>query len=182
MNLINSSAVKLPHKIQDVLADLSVRAERPTPESVLMPVAREVERHLDCVRYSQDRYMRHPVLLSPEWEVMLIAWETGQKTPIHDHRGVMGSMLVFSGSLVEETFDTPENKPSLLERLDRPAGETCLTSPTILHRLFPRRGRSLSLHIYRPPLREMGIWEPEGMTEIRASGYDVPAEVLAGAD
>jgi cysteine dioxygenase len=123
--------------------------------------------------------MRHPVLLAPEWEVMLIAWETGQKTPIHDHRGVMGSMLVFSGSLVEEVFDTPENKPALVERADRAEGETCLTSPTLLHRLFPRRGRSVSLHIYRPPLREMGIWEPQGMTEIRASAYDLPADAFS---
>jgi len=170
--------VKLPHRIQELLSELATRAERPTPESVLLPVAREMEGYLDCVRYSSERYMRHPVVLSPDWEVMLIAWETGQKTPIHDHRGVMGSMLVFSGDLVEEIFDTPDNKPALRERADRGAGETCLTSPTLLHRLFPRRGRSLSLHIYRPPLREMGIWEPQGMTEIRASGYDVPADAL----
>lgn len=170
--------MKLPHRIQELLAELSTRVERPTPGSVLLPVAKELERYLGCVRYSGERYMRHPIHLSPDWEVMLIAWETGQKTPIHDHRGVMGSMLVFSGSLVEETFDTPDDRPSLLERSDRPAGDSCLTSPTLLHRLFPRKGRSLSLHIYRPPLREMGIWETEGMTEIRASGYDVPADLL----
>jgi len=171
--------VNLPDRIQELLGELAVLAERPTPESVLLPVAKEMEPYLGCVRFSAERYMRHPVLLAPDWEVMLIAWETGQKTPIHDHRGVMGSMLVFSGSLVEEVFDAPENKPALVERADRGEGETCLTSPTLLHRLFPRRGRSVSLHIYRPPLREMGIWEPEGMTEIRASGYDLPAETLS---
>ena len=171
--------MKLPHRIEELLADLGLRAERPTPESVLLPVAREMEPYLGGVRYSLDRYMRHPVVTGPDWEVMLIAWETGQKTPIHDHRGVMGSMLVFSGSLVEEVFDTPESKPALLERADRAAGDTCRTSPTLLHRLFPRRGRSLSLHIYRPPLREMGIWEADGMTEVRASGYDVPADALS---
>ncbi|MGH9441471.1 MAG: cysteine dioxygenase [Thermoanaerobaculia bacterium] len=169
----------LPERIQELLSELAARIERPTPESVLMPVAREMEPYVGCARYSAERYMRHPVFMGPDWEVMLIAWETGQKTPIHDHRGVMGSMLVFSGSLVEETFDTPEDKPALLDRSDRGAGDACLTSPTLLHRLFPRKGRSLSLHIYRPPLREMGIWEPQGMTEIRASGYDVPVETLS---
>ena len=168
-----------PGRIQDLLAELGRRTDRPTPGSVLLPVAREIEACLDRVRYSGERYMRHPVYLSPDWEVMLIAWESGQKTPIHDHRGVMGSMLVMSGGLVEECFETPEDKPSLLERADRASGSTCLTSPTLLHRLFPRRGRSLSLHIYRPPLREMGIWEAQGMTEIRASEYDLPAETLS---
>ncbi len=171
--------MNLPGRIHEVLAELGRRTERPTPGSVLLPVAHEIDACLDRVRYSGERYMRHPVYLAPDWEVMLIAWESGQKTPIHDHRGVMGSMLVFSGGLVEETFDTPEEKPSLVERADRASGSTCTISPTLLHRLFPRRGRSLSLHIYRPPLREMGIWGAEGMTEIRASEYDLPTDALA---
>jgi len=174
--------MKLPQIIDELLRELSSRPDRPTPESVLAPVAREIEPYLGCIRYSGERYMRHPVYLAGEWEVMLIAWESGQKTPIHDHRGVMGSMLVYSGGLVEETFETPAGKPELLERADRASGDACLTSPTLLHRLFPRKGRSLSLHIYRPPLREMGIWESQGMTEIRPSDYDVPADILAGAE
>ncbi|HWC65200.1 MAG TPA: cysteine dioxygenase family protein [Thermoanaerobaculia bacterium] len=170
--------MNLGQRIQGLLAELGMRTERPTPGSVVLPVAREVESCLDRVRYSGEHYVRHPVYLAPDWEVMLIAWESGQKTPIHDHRGVMGSMLVMSGGLVEECFETPSERPELLERADRACGDTCLTSPTLLHRLFPRKGRSLSLHVYRPPLREMGIWEADGMKEIRASAYDVPAEVL----
>ena len=170
--------MNLPQRIQELLAELAARTERPTPGSVLLPIAREVESCLDRVRYSGERYMRHPVSLAPDWEIMMIAWESGQKTPIHDHRGVMGSMLVMSGGLVEECFETPDDRPQLLERADRASGTTCLTSPTLLHRLFPRRGRSLSLHVYRPPLREMGIWEADGMREIRASEYDLPADTL----
>ncbi len=175
-------AMKLPKLIDDLLRDLGRRPERPTPGSVILPVAREIEPFLDGVRYSGERYMRHPVYLARDWEVMLISWESGQKTPIHDHRGVTGSMLVFSGGLIEETFETPGGKPELLERAERASGDTCLTSPTLLHRLFPRRGRSLSLHIYRPPLREMGIWETDGMKEVRPSDYDLPADVLSPAE
>ena len=173
--------MNLPQRIEALLRELGTRAERPTPGSVLLPVAREVEPCLDRIRYSGERYMRHPVYLGADWEVMLIAWESGQKTPIHDHRGVMGSMLVLSGGLVEECFETPRDRPELLERSDRASGDSCLTSPTLLHRLFPRRGRSLSLHVYRPPLREMGIWEADGMKEIRASEYDLPGDNLARA-
>ena len=34
----------------------------------------------------------------------------------------------------------------------RPEGDLSETGPTVLHRLMPR-SRSVSLHIYRPPLR-----------------------------
>lgn len=171
--------MKLQNRIEELLSDLHAKpSPRPVPETVLEPIARLVEPSLDSVQFSASRYMRHPIYLTPEWEVMIIAWEMGQKTPIHDHRGVWGSMLVFSGGLIEEVFDTPGGKPDLVERGERASGSSCLTSPTLLHRLFPKKGRSISLHIYRPALREMGIWEAEGMSEIRASDYDVPADIL----
>jgi hypothetical protein len=44
---------------------------------------------------------------------------------------------------------------------------------------LPRSARAVSLHIYRPPLRTMGIWDEKGLQEIRASSFDVDEEVLA---
>ena len=37
----------------------------------------ETERYLDRVQFRPERYMRHPILLWDDWEVMLIAWESG---------------------------------------------------------------------------------------------------------
>lgn len=171
--------MNLSDEIACLLEDLSVQTDRPTPESVLPPVSRLIEPKLGCVCFSRDHYVRHAIHLGEDWEVMLIAWETGQKTPIHDHRGVAGSMIVLDGGLVEEVFDTPNGRPDLLVRSEYGTGAASIISPTMLHRLMPRKGRSISLHIYRPPLRKMGIWETEGMTEIRASGYDTGPEVFS---
>ena len=171
--------MKLQNRIRELLAEFCLRPERPTPYSVLEPVAREVDALIELVRYDPTRYMRHPIYLSDDWEIMLIAWDSGQRTPIHDHRGVLGSMAVFSGTLVEERFETPRGTPDLLERADRPTGDLCEIGPTILHRLAPRHGRALSLHIYRPPLRTMGIWEEHGMAGIRASEYDLAPDYFA---
>jgi len=125
--------------------------------------------------------MRHPILLWEDWEVMLIAWQSGQITPIHDHRGVMGGMAVLSGSLTEERFTTPDDLPKLSDDRVRPEGDLSEIGPTVLHRLAPTTARAVSLHIYRPPLRTMGIWDAEGMREIRPSAFDVEEEVLARA-
>lgn len=171
----------LDQRIRELIAELSANPLRPTPRALLEPIAREVEAHLDRCRFDPSHYVRHPIHLGADWEVMLIAWESGQKTPIHDHRGSLGSMAVFSGSLVEERFDTPNDRPDLIDRATRDAGDLSETGPEVLHRLFPRKGRSISLHVYRPPLREMGIWEAGGMTEIRVSTFDVGPEVMAGA-
>ena len=85
--------------VREALAAACTGPERPTPGSLCERIARETERYLDRVQFSSVRYMRHPILLWEDWEVMLIAWESGQITPIHDHRGVLGGMVFLSGSM-----------------------------------------------------------------------------------
>jgi cysteine dioxygenase len=171
----------LAETVREILVASHKEPERPTPGSLAARLARETERCLDRVRFSPHQYMRHPILLWEDWEVMLIAWESGQVTPIHDHRGVMGSMAVLSGGLAEERFTTAENRPRLADDRVRPEGDLSEIGPTVLHRLAPSTPRAVSLHIYRPPLRTMGIWDAGGMTEIRPSAFDVEEELLARA-
>jgi len=171
----------LAEAVREILVEAHREPERPTPGSLTARLARETERCLDRVRYSPHQYMRHPILLWEDWEVMLIAWESGQVTPIHDHRGVMGSMAVLSGGLAEERFTTAGNLPRLADDRVRPEGDLSEIGPTVLHRLAPTTPRAVSLHIYRPPLRTMGIWDEGGMREIRPSAFDVEEELLARA-
>jgi hypothetical protein len=94
---------------------------------------------------------------------------------------VLGGMVILSGTVVEERFTVPKDLPQLADSRVRPEGDLSETGPTVLHRLIPR-SRSVSLHIYRPPLRTMGIWDPrEGFQEIRPSAFEVNDEVLARA-
>ena len=167
--------------VREIILEASTAPERPTPGSLCEKLSRQAERFLDRLRFDPRQYMRHPILLWEDWEVMLIAWESGQVTPVHDHRGALGGMAVLSGSLLEERFTTPDMVPRLVDSRVRPEGDLCDIGPTALHRLVPKSPRAVSLHVYRPPLRTMGIWNENGMVEIRASAFDVGEEVLARA-
>ena len=167
--------------VKEVIRDAATRPERPTPGGLCERIARETERYLDRVQFSTDRYVRHPILLWDDWEVMLIAWANGQITPIHDHRGVIGGMVVLSGTLAEERFTTPGERPELFDNRARPEGDLSDIGPAILHRLTPTSSRAVSLHIYRPPLRTMGIWDANGLISIMPSAFDVGDDVLAEA-
>jgi len=173
--------VTFAEAVKEVIRAASAEPERLTPGALCERVARETERHLDRVQFSTQRYMRHPILFWDDWEIMLIAWESGQVTPIHDHRGVMGGMAILSGALREERFDTPDSRPALFETRTRPEGDLSDIGPTTLHRLAPTTARAVSLHIYRPPLRTMGIWEARGLISIMPSAFDVGEEALARA-
>lgn len=173
--------MNLSEIVREILRERAVAPERPTPYKLAEVLAPEADRYLDRVRYDPLRYVRHPVLLWEDWEVMLIGWEAGQITPIHDHRGVLGGMAILSGNVVEERFTVPKDLPELADSRVRPEGDLSETGPTILHRLIPR-SRAVSLHVYRPPLRTMGIWDTrEGFLEIRPSEFDVGDEVVARA-
>jgi len=173
--------VNFADAVREILVEAARAPERPTPGCLASRVARQAERYLDRVRFDPARYVRHPILFWDHWEVMLIAWESGQITPIHDHRGVLGGMAILSGSLEEERFTTPRLVPELADTRLRPEGDLSETGPTVLHRLITRSPRAVSLHIYRPPLRTMGIWDASGLTEIRPSEFEVGEEVFARA-
>jgi predicted metal-dependent enzyme (double-stranded beta helix superfamily) len=166
---------------REILREHAVGPERPTPASLARLLAPEADRYLERVRFDPTRYLRHPVLLWEDWEVMVIGWEAGQLTPIHDHRGVLGGMAILSGTLLEERFTVPRDLPELADSRARAEGDLSETGPTVLHRLIPS-SRAVSLHVYRPPLRTMGIWDVRGgFKEIWPSEFDVGEEVIARA-
>jgi hypothetical protein len=167
--------------VREILREKAVAPERPTPASLARCLLPEADRYLERVRFDTAHYVRHPVLLWEDWEVMVIGWEAGQVTPIHDHRGVLGGMAILSGTVVEERFTVPRDLPELVDSRVRPEGDLSDTGPTVLHRLIPS-SRAVSLHIYRPPLRTMGIWDARGgFREIRPSEFDVGEDVIARA-
>jgi predicted metal-dependent enzyme (double-stranded beta helix superfamily) len=173
--------MNLAEIVREILTERSIAPERPTPASLARCLLPEADRYLDRVCFDTAHYVRHPVLLWEDWEVMVIGWEAGQITPIHDHRGVLGGMAILSGAVVEERFTVPKDLPELVDSRVRPEGDLSDTGPTVLHRLIPR-SRSVSLHVYRPPLRTMGIWDARGgFQEIRPSEFDVGDEVIARA-
>ncbi len=167
--------------IREILIEAAAGPERATPGSLVERFSRQAERYIDRVRFDPAQYVRHPILFWEDWEIMMIGWESGQMTPIHDHRGVLGGMAILSGSLVEERFTTPSLVPELADSRLRPDGDLSETGPTALHRLIPQSARAISLHVYRPPLRTMGIWDATGFKEIRRSQFEVGEEVLARA-
>src|SRR5450759_3323627 len=93
--------------VREILVEASTAPERPTPGNLAERISRQAEKYLDRVRFDPAQYVRHPVLLWDDWEVMVIGWEAGQVTPVHYHGGVIGGRAMLSGSLDEERVTTP---------------------------------------------------------------------------
>jgi cysteine dioxygenase len=122
------------------------------------PRIEDLELH---VRFEPGRYSRQRVYRDDDFEVLLLCWEQGQSTPIHEHGGRHGWVTVVGGRLRLQEF-LPETAPvegvPMLLRAgavdEAGPGETRVETvrPETVHRVGSPHGRALSLHIYARPL------------------------------
>ncbi|MBL8748680.1 MAG: cysteine dioxygenase family protein [Planctomycetes bacterium] len=94
------------------LSGLVDRLERLEPKGISLPTVQEIlgEGVLDeasvqpFVGGRADRYARRLVHRGRWFDVMVLTWEPGQKTPVHNHAGNLGWVRLVRGQIREETF------------------------------------------------------------------------------
>ncbi len=146
-----------------------LEAFRPTLSSLAPWIA------FDDARYTRTRLHR-----SDAFELLLLCWERGQATPVHDHDGQAGWFTVLEGALGVQEYDREggpadlrslaaheETQPGGLRRHEgRPyvveAGRSVAEAegPETIHRVGPVGGRALSLHLYAGPLDSFLVFDP----------------------
>jgi cysteine dioxygenase len=159
--------------IDEVLADF-----RPTVESLAPWIA------FDASRYTRTRLHR-----SDAFELLLLCWDRGQATPVHDHDGQAGWFTVLEGALGVQEYDReggPDDLRSLAAREETAEGALRLhegrryvveagrsvaeaEGPETIHRVGPVGGRALSLHLYAGPLDSFLVFDAARGTARRLS-------------
>jgi cysteine dioxygenase len=114
------------------------------------------------MRYSPKTYSRNLVRAGPLYNLLVLCWKNGQRSPIHDHRGSSCAVRVLDGMMTETIFEFAPNghiKP-ILSR-DVAPGVTIGSQDTDIHQVsnLQASGKNLvTLHIYSPPLMVMGTY------------------------
>jgi len=132
------------------------------------------------VRFDPLCYARQRIYRGDAFELILMCWGEGQATPVHDHDGQSGWITVVEGELSVQAYDRLGGPSDLREirceelcepglvplapagRLTVPAGSAVAeaAAPEAIHRVGPRLGRALSLHLYAGPLDSFLVFEP----------------------
>jgi cysteine dioxygenase len=131
------------------------------------------------VRFDPERYQRQRIYRDDELEIVLLCWDRGQATPIHDHDGQAGWFTVLDGTLEVQEFERMGG-PADLGSVGLDAGlapgsvrlrpqETCrvrtgltvceAAAPETIHRVGSDGGRAVSLHVYARPLDSFLIFD-----------------------
>lgn len=99
-----------------------------------------------------------------KYNLMLLCWDMGQASAIHDHAGSHCFMKILDGSLVEEVFGTPDDIEQskgqpldpVVEAEHETDGVLYMSDRIGTHRVSnpSHARRAVSLHLYSPPYSE----------------------------
>jgi len=187
--IVESSGLIIPHKrnspfrnreyhsisVQDFLGLLK---EIPESEFTSDHVADFLKRHpveLESLSpytfFSQGRYTRNLVFTNERFEVMVLCWDTGRATPIHNHNGQSCWVHVLSGQLSFTNYkwlgcDRVNRNVHLQESSKIPLAPTgslsVIDERDTIHALSNDSSfneRAISLHIYARPLSTCVIYD-----------------------
>jgi cysteine dioxygenase len=124
----------------------------------------------DFVEFAPDHYQRNLVCMGEWYEILVICWLSGQRSPIHNHAQSTCGLKVLSGVCSETVFDhAPCGQVVALHTHHATAGHICASQDADTHQVsnLQRSGENLvTLHIYSPPLRAMQRFSITGGTDV----------------
>ena len=151
------------------------------------------------IAFSSAKYMRSLVHRCLRFDVLLLCWEPGQQTPIHNHSGQRGWVRVLRGRMEEASYRTLSQEPppwawdvavpvEQTGTQEIPAGRGVVTVDRVrsIHRLgnparFKDDERAVTLHVYSRPHNSCMVYdELTGKRERREFVFDT-VNGLSGA-
>jgi cysteine dioxygenase len=116
----------------------------------------------ESIRFSDRQYTRNLVRAGPWYNIVVLCWKNGQRSPIHDHASSSCAVRVLRGVATETMFDfAPNGQIRALSSRELTPGSVCASQDHDVHQVsnLQAGGADLvTLHVYSPPLHEMGTY------------------------
>ncbi|MFG0330238.1 MAG: cysteine dioxygenase [Phycisphaerales bacterium] len=133
------------------------------------------------VRFAPDHYQRNLVRNGSAYQALLLCWENGQRSPIHDHEGSSCGLKVLEGVATETIFDrAPNGMIFATHSHEMAAGYVCGSQDADIHQvsnLQPGEGRLITLHVYSPPLNNFNTYS---LYDTKVKKFKEPVFEFAG--
>jgi cysteine dioxygenase len=111
------------------------------------------------VRFKDEAYQRVLISSGGKYELLVVCWKSGQRSPIHDHAHSTCCFRVMQGVCTETVFDfAPSGQVVARESRHLNEGSVVASQDADTHQvsnLQPPGCDLVTLHIYSPPLQAM---------------------------
>lgn len=112
--------------------------------------------------WNDEKYTRNCLARTEDFELMLMCWEEGQETLIHDYGEAMAWVHPICGSIKEERYLLSDNGTGLVKvsSLGVEKSEFSFLHKTGIHKYInDYEARSVSLHLYVKPVKTRKIYD-----------------------
>lgn len=148
-----------PLSLRSLVHKLEAQQSCPSLEQLdewLQNVKTTAEELQPYIGFKEGNYWRHRVCRNEFVEMLVLCWRPGQRTPIHDHNGSHGAVMIYEGMLWETIFNfDPDKGLSYKSGREHGPGEVTGAGVPDIHQLGNPdvSGQDLiTIHIYAPPL------------------------------
>ncbi len=116
----------------------------------------------DFINFSDCTYHRNLITEAKWYELLCICWQSGQRSPIHNHAQSTCGLRIVEGVATETIFEpTASGQIKAVKSSDFSEGFVCTSEDADIHQVsnLQSPGKNLvTLHIYSPPLRTMDTY------------------------
>lgn len=114
------------------------------------------------IAFDGQCYARNSIYRNEDFEALVITWRSGQRSPIHNHRGSACAVYVVEGVASEILFERSAHGALYPARTDHyMTGTACGSFDQDVHQIANLQAPEkdlVSLHIYSPPLKGMELF------------------------
>ena len=113
------------------------------------------------IQFTENRYARNLVYKTPDFEVLVLCWRSGQRSPIHDHGNSICTVYTVEGVLSADNYrKTSGGHVRADYSEDFKPGSVLSIQTTEIHQVSNLQDSSnlVSLHFYLSPLENNYIY------------------------
>lgn len=173
-----NSSKQLPQtdqKLNDLITALS-EGERTTFNDIIRSANLPKSAFEEYSSWSNECYTRNCIIENEKFELILLCWEKGQMTPIHDHGGEECWVKIIKGEFKETIYNADKNEGlSVIKSfISKPNDISYMIDFMGFHSIENLSNqRSMSLHLYAKPIRNCNIFDEESKQFLRKNlAYD----------
>jgi len=161
--------------VRDLIAAFDEHGDGDVIAALLENYAKNNKDWQEYAHFCPHKYSRNLVARTKMFELIVLCWREGQKSPIHNHEGQRCWMGMLDGQL-EETYFKFKNTGCTrgsgpLEQTESraldPGSVGYITDDIALHVIRPLTKTAVSLHLYSYPIPECSIYCPATGTVTR---------------
>ncbi len=119
----------------------------------------------DFLHFEDRCYCRNLLAESPWFNVLVLCWKSGQRSPIHDHAQSVCAFKVLKGVCSEVAYDLlPDGGVQPARQRDYRLGEIIASHDSETHEVSNLQdggAELVTLHVYSPPLKTMRVYSPQ---------------------